>query len=261
MCEALEFDGDWPWTGCTSKKTPLRAVFFRPFGNCCYRRTVAPVTPSSESLAGVTSSTQLVWVFTTDSRSEHARNQSDRSLEILLLRLGTIRSNDLKIISVEFRLLYFLHGSSVHTKGGYSANVLRYPWAWCNSIGVLIDHKSLHYPYSSSWLSTPNWWFTTHCLLSISLGWLKVFEQKPGGTMVLTVLTYLLGETHQDREVNPASLMMLYFLYFVVSLYFTVSTATLQQTHVAKGNPLEMEVLTGKSSFILAIIHCRFTVQ
>lgn len=79
--------------------------------------------------------------------------------------------------------------------------------------------------------------------------------------MVLTVLTYLLGETHQDREVNPASLMMLYFLYFVVSLYFTVSTATLQQTHVAKGNPLEMEVLTGKSSFILAIIHCRFTVQ
>ena len=75
--------------------------FFRPFGNCCYRRTVAPVTSSSESLAGVTSSTQLVWVFTTDSRSEHARNQSDRSLEILLLRLGIIRSNDLKIISVE----------------------------------------------------------------------------------------------------------------------------------------------------------------
>ena len=27
MCEALEFDEDWPWTGRTSKKTPLRSVF------------------------------------------------------------------------------------------------------------------------------------------------------------------------------------------------------------------------------------------
>ena len=135
-------------------------------------------------------------------------NQSDRSLEILLLRLGIIRSNDLKIISVESRLLYFLHGSSVHTGGRYSANVLRYPWAWCNSIGVLIIRIST-IPIQHPGLSTPNWWFTTHCLLSISLGWLKVFEQKPGGTMVLTVLMYLLGETHQDRKVNRASLMML----------------------------------------------------
>ena len=233
--------------------------FFRPFGNCCYRRTVAPVTSSSESLAGVTSSTQLVWVFTTDSRSEHARNQSDRSLEILLLRLGTIRSNDLKIISVE-SASFTSSRAPVFTLGGVFCQCFAVPMGLMQ-LYRCIDHKSLHYPYSASWLSTPNWWFTTHCLLSISLGWLKVFEQKPGGTMVLTVLTYLLGETHQDREVNPASLMMLYFLYFGVSLYITVSTATLQQTHVAKGNPLEMEVLTGKSSFILAIIHCRFTVS
>ena len=259
MCEAWDFDGDWPWTEMHIQKNTAACGFL---GHSAIAATVAPLRrwhpPQSHWLAWRLALSLCECSPLIPGVNMPEINQTDRSLEILLVRLGIIRSNDLKIISVE-SASFTSSTAPVFTLGGVFCQCFAVPMGLMQ-LYRCIDHKNLHYPYSASWLSTPNWWFTTHCLLSISLGWLKVFEQKPGGTMVLTVLTYLLGETHQDRKVNPASLMMLYFPYFGVSLYITVSTATLQQRHVAKGNPLEMEVLTRKSSFILAIIHCRFTV-